>query len=334
MKKVDIGKEAILRAAAALTARDEFGVVAFDQAAHWIVKTAPLGGGDRPAGRDRRHQARRPDEHLRGPRPGGAVAQERDRDPAPHHPAHRRLVQQRPVRRHPQADEGRRDHALHGRRGRRREPVPRAARPATAAAASTTPANPSNHPRHLPQGDPAGLGPADRRGEVLPDPDLVVADPARASRAACRRCWATTARPPSPPRRPCSSRRATTRSSRSGSTASAGRWPGPRTRPAAGRRAGSAGPGSRQFFSQMVGWTFPGEESGGIEASFVDRGGRTYLRVESVDEDGSPRDFYATHVALVGPDLPPADRRPVPDRAGRVRDADGRRSTAARTRSG
>ena len=31
-----------------------------------------------------------------------------------------------------------------------------------------------------------------------------------------------------------------------------------------------------KFFSQMVGWTFPGEESGGIEASFVDRaGGRT-----------------------------------------------------------
>ena len=53
----------------------------------------------------------------------------------------------------------------------------------------------------------------------------------------------------------------------------------------------------------MVGWTFPGEESGGIEASFVDRGGRTYLRVESVDDDGSARDFYRTQVALVGPDL-------------------------------
>jgi hypothetical protein len=56
----------------------------------------------------------------------------------------------------------------------------------------------------------------------------------------------------------------------------------------------------------MVGWTFPGEESGGIEAAFVDRGGRTYLRVESVASDGSPRDFYATQVALVGPDLEPA----------------------------
>ena len=44
VKKTDIGKEAILRAAAALTAQDEFGVVAFDSAAHWVVKTGPLGG--------------------------------------------------------------------------------------------------------------------------------------------------------------------------------------------------------------------------------------------------------------------------------------------------
>ena len=44
VRKVDIGKEAILRAAAAMTARDELGVVAFDQSAHWVVKTQPLGG--------------------------------------------------------------------------------------------------------------------------------------------------------------------------------------------------------------------------------------------------------------------------------------------------
>src|SRR5262249_57227992 len=35
VRKVDIGKEAILRAAAALSARDELGVVAFDDSAHW-----------------------------------------------------------------------------------------------------------------------------------------------------------------------------------------------------------------------------------------------------------------------------------------------------------
>ena len=43
VQKVDIGKEAILRAAAALTARDELGVVGFNEAAHWVVHTQPLG---------------------------------------------------------------------------------------------------------------------------------------------------------------------------------------------------------------------------------------------------------------------------------------------------
>jgi Ca-activated chloride channel family protein len=57
------------------------------------------------------------------------------------------------------------------------------------------------------------------------------------------------------------------------------------------------------FFSGLVAWTFPGEESGGIEASFAERGGRDYLRVESTNADSSPRDFYSTSVALVGPDL-------------------------------
>ena len=41
--KVDIGKEAILRAASALTERDELGVVAFNEDAHWVIRTAPLG---------------------------------------------------------------------------------------------------------------------------------------------------------------------------------------------------------------------------------------------------------------------------------------------------
>src|SRR4029079_1934805 len=44
VRKVDIGKEAILRAAAGMTARDQLGVVAFDESAHWVVQTQPLGG--------------------------------------------------------------------------------------------------------------------------------------------------------------------------------------------------------------------------------------------------------------------------------------------------
>ncbi len=65
--------------------------------------------------------------------------------------------------------------------------------------------------------------------------------------------------------------------------------------------------GFSRFFSQLVSWTFPGEETGGIEAVFDTRGGKTTLHVESVETDGSPRDFYDTTAVVVGPDLEPAD---------------------------
>jgi len=64
-----------------------------------------------------------------------------------------------------------------------------------------------------------------------------------------------------------------------------------------------------RFFSQLVSWTFPGEESGGIEATFDNVGGKTTLHVESVDADGSARDFYATSAVVVGSD--PATVEPV-----------------------
>jgi uncharacterized membrane protein/Mg-chelatase subunit ChlD len=65
--------------------------------------------------------------------------------------------------------------------------------------------------------------------------------------------------------------------------------------------------GFSRFFSQLVSWTFPGEETGGIEAVFDTAGGKTTLHVESVEADGSPRDFYETTAVVVGPDLEPAD---------------------------
>ncbi|HZM73754.1 MAG TPA: VWA domain-containing protein [Candidatus Polarisedimenticolia bacterium] len=64
-----------------------------------------------------------------------------------------------------------------------------------------------------------------------------------------------------------------------------------------------AWPGFSKFFSQLVGWTFPGEETGGIEATFEQDGNETRLHVESVEEDGSPRNFYSTTAMVVGPDL-------------------------------
>ena len=71
VRKVDIGKEAILRAAAAMTARDELGVVAFDQSAHWVVKTQPLGGIGDLQGNVAGIQPLGQTEHLRRPRAGG-----------------------------------------------------------------------------------------------------------------------------------------------------------------------------------------------------------------------------------------------------------------------
>src|SRR5688572_27306084 len=65
--------------------------------------------------------------------------------------------------------------------------------------------------------------------------------------------------------------------------------------------------GFSRFFSQLVSWTFPGEETGGIEAVFDSRGGKTTLHVESVEADGSPRDFYDTTAVVVGPDFEPSD---------------------------
>ncbi|HSL77528.1 MAG TPA: glutamine amidotransferase, partial [Candidatus Limnocylindrales bacterium] len=65
--------------------------------------------------------------------------------------------------------------------------------------------------------------------------------------------------------------------------------------------------GFSRFFSQLVSWTFPGEETGGIEAAFDTKGGQTTLHVESVEPDGSPRDFYSTRAVVVGPDLTPAE---------------------------
>ncbi|HJP89785.1 MAG TPA: VWA domain-containing protein [Candidatus Limnocylindrales bacterium] len=61
--------------------------------------------------------------------------------------------------------------------------------------------------------------------------------------------------------------------------------------------------GFTRFFSQMVSWTFPGEETAGIEARFETLDGRTRLHIESVEADGSPRDFYRTFATIVGPDL-------------------------------
>lgn len=64
-----------------------------------------------------------------------------------------------------------------------------------------------------------------------------------------------------------------------------------------------AWPGFSRFFTQLVAWTFPGDETDGIEASFETVNGQTRLHVESVEADGSPRDFYNTLASITGPDF-------------------------------
>ena len=60
-------------------------------------------------------------------------------------------------------------------------------------------------------------------------------------------------------------------------------------------------PGFNRFFSQLVAWTFPGEESEGIEAEFVADGDQTRLRLRSVESDGTPRNFYETVAGVTDP---------------------------------
>ena len=62
-------------------------------------------------------------------------------------------------------------------------------------------------------------------------------------------------------------------------------------------------PGFPRFFTQLVSWTFPGDETDGIEASFETVNGQTRLHVQSVEADGSPRDFYNTLASITGPDF-------------------------------
>ncbi|MEA2622823.1 MAG: hypothetical protein QOH61_1733 [Chloroflexota bacterium] len=67
--------------------------------------------------------------------------------------------------------------------------------------------------------------------------------------------------------------------------------------------------GFNRFFSQLVRWTFPGEESGGLEAEFITDGDQTRLRLHSSETDGTPRNFYDTMVRLTSPEFDPVAMR-------------------------
>ncbi len=99
MPKVDIGKEAILRAVSALTERDEFGVVELQRERALGHSNRAAGQRRRRGGADRRHPPRRSDQHLRRAVGGGRFARRHERNAATHRAVHGRLVLQRRVRR-------------------------------------------------------------------------------------------------------------------------------------------------------------------------------------------------------------------------------------------
>ena len=65
--------------------------------------------------------------------------------------------------------------------------------------------------------------------------------------------------------------------------------------------------GFNKFFSQLVSWTFPGEESGGMEAEFITQGDDTRLQLRSVESDGTPRNFFETNAGITDPNLQVSD---------------------------
>jgi uncharacterized membrane protein/Mg-chelatase subunit ChlD len=303
VRKVDIGKEAILRAASALSAQDELGVVAFDQAAHWVVKTSPLGGQADLQGA------------IAGIAPNGQTNIYAGLDQAV-----QSLAQAKATRRHiilltdGWSSSGQYDEILKTMK-------------ADGITLSTVGAGGGANP-FLEQLARAGGGRfyAAANPSAIPDiflketqqvsgeqiveepffPILTSTSPilrgidggfpqllgynGTTAKSAAQTVLVTARDDPLLAQWQYGLGRAVAWTSDS-----TGRW----------ARSWVGWSGFSKVFSQMVGWTFPGEESGGIEAAFVDRGSRTFLRVESVGADGSPRDFYSTRVALVGPDLSP-----------------------------
>ena len=58
--------------------------------------------------------------------------------------------------------------------------------------------------------------------------------------------------------------------------------------------------------AQMVGWTLPPQDAQGIDVQFSPgRDGELNVDLTSLDDDGAPRNFYRTVVRLVAPDLTP-----------------------------
>jgi len=303
VRKVDIGKEAILRAAAALTARDELGVVAFDESAHWVVDTKPLGQiGDLQG-------------QIAGINPLGTTNIYSGLDQAV-----QSLEKTTATRRHiilltdGWSRSGEYDQILQRMK-------------AAGITLSTVGAGGGANP-FLEQLAKQGGGRFYAAQNVASIPDIFLKETQQvAGQQIVEEPFFPIQTSSSPILRGLETglpkllgyNGTTIKSAAQQVLVSArddpilaqwqyglGRavaW----TSDSTGRWARNwvGWDGFSRFFSQLVGWTFPGEESGGIEAAFQTVAGRTRLHVESVETDGSPRDFYRTMAVVVGPDLAP-----------------------------
>jgi uncharacterized membrane protein len=301
VRKTDIGKEAILRAAAALTARDEFGVVAFDQSAHWVIQTKPLGEvGDV------------------GSQLGGIVPNGQTNIFSGLDQAVGSLEKATATRRHiilltdGWSRSGQYDEILERMK-------------AAGITLSTVGAGGGANP-FLEQLAKRGGGRFYAASNVASIPDIFLKETQQvAGQQIIEEPFFPIQTSSSPITRGLEEgfprllgyNGTTIKSAAQLVLVSArddpilaqwqyglGRsvaW----TSDSTGRWAKNwlGWPGFSRFFSQLVGWTFPGEETDGIEASFETTGGQTKLHVQSVEADGSPRDFYNTLASITGPDF-------------------------------
>jgi uncharacterized membrane protein len=303
VKKTDIGKEAILRAAAALTARDELGVVAFDSAAHWVVNTAPLGQVGDLEGK------------ISTITPNGTTNIFSGLDQAVGS-----LEKAVATRRHiilltdGWSSSGQYDHIVKRMK-------------AAGITLSTVGAGGGSNP-FLEQLAKQGGGRFYAAANVASIPDIFLKETQQvAGQQIIEEEFFPIQTGASPILRGLESGLPKLLGYNGTTIKSAAQLVlvSPRDDPllaqwqyGLGRSVAwtsdSTGKwaknwvgwqGFNRFFSQLVSWTFPGEETGGIEASFETLGGRTRLHVQSVESDGSPRDFYTTAAVLVGPDLTP-----------------------------
>jgi uncharacterized membrane protein/Mg-chelatase subunit ChlD len=301
VRKVDIGKEAILRAAAALTDRDELGIVSFNEQAHWVVKTQPLGGVDDLQGK------------IAGIQPNGQTNIFAGLEQAVES-----LEGATATRRHiilltdGWSNSGQYDAILERMK-------------AAGITLSTVGAGGGSNPflqglaqqgggRFYDAANPASIPDIFLKETQQVSGQQIIEEPffpiltssspilrgldhglprlrgynGTTPKAAAQTVLVTARDDPLLAQWQYGLGRSVAWTSDS-----TGRW----------ARDWLGWDGFSRFFSQLVSWTFPGEETGGIEAGFDQHAGQTTLHVESVDADGSPRDFYSTSAVVVGPDL-------------------------------